>query len=181
MQQSRARMLTAHTCSNTCSNRRFNSTSDGSHSSLHATFRLTFRPLLFRAQPHKHTHPRRGIHRFDSRRRFSAVENRSCRETTPTCVQPSVCADTQDTQAACASRHRSQTLSQAVRGIRHTPAAASRWSKNRPRRPPTCVQPSVRPDTQGTQNCLCGRAIAPRHSHRLCAAAGPLPPSCIDG
>ena len=42
MQQSRARMLTAYTCSDTFSNR-FNSTSDGSHSSLHATFLLTFR------------------------------------------------------------------------------------------------------------------------------------------
>ena len=33
------------------------------------------------------------------------------------------------------SRHRPPALSQTVRGHGHTPAAATRWSKNRPRRP----------------------------------------------
>ena len=42
------------------------------------------------------------------------------------------------------SRHRSPTLSHTVRGHGHTPAAVSRWSKNRSRPPPapTCVQAS---------------------------------------
>jgi hypothetical protein len=67
------------------------------------------------------------------------------------------------------SRHRSPALSQSVRGSRLTPAAASRWSK---------ICPIDRP-RQHVRKHLCdripeirqtARAIALRHSRRLCEA-----------
>ena len=79
--------------------------------------------------------------------------------------------------------HRSPTPIQAVRGSRLTPAAASRCSKicpfNRPCQHAPC-KASVRPDTQGPANCPRRRAIALRHSLRLCAAAGSLPLPLLD-
>ena len=81
------------------------------------------------------------------------------------------------------SRRRLPTLSQTVRGHGHTPAAVSRWSKNRPRPPPRanmCASNGV----TGYPRYASGpprRAIAPRHSRRLCAATGTLPPPYIDG
>ena len=155
-------MLTAYTCSDTFSNR-FNSTSDGSHSSLHATFRLTFRTytlsrITVQAYACTSGHPParssppllggRTIGRADRPCQHHDVCNHRCHRI------PTV------RKLPARSRHRSPTLSQTVRGSRLTPAAASRWSNDRPRRPPvpTCVQPSVSPDTQGTQAAC---AVAP--------------------
>ena len=74
-------------------------------------------------------------------------------------------------------RHRAPTLSQTDRGSRHTPTAASRWSKigpiDRPRQ--HACKASVWPDTQGPANGPRRRAIALRHSRRLCAATGTQP------
>ena len=129
MQQSRARMLTAYTCSDTFSNR-FNSTSDGSHSSLHATFLLTFRTytlsrITVQAYACTSGHPParssppllggRTIGRADRPRQH--VCNHRCDRIPKARKLPEP------------SRHRSPTLSQTVRGSRHSPITVSRWSK----------------------------------------------------
>ena len=131
MQQSRARMLTAYTCSDTFSNR-FNSTSDGSHSSLHATFRLTFRTytlsrITVQAYACTSGHPParssppllggRTIGRADRPCQHHDVCNHRCHRI------PTV------RKLPARSRHRSPTLSQTVRGSRHSPITVSRWSK----------------------------------------------------
>ena len=118
MQQSRARMLTAYTCSDTFSNR-FNSTSDGSHSSLHATFRLTFRTytlsrITVQAYACTSGHPParssppllggRTIGRADRPCQHHDVCNHRCHRI------PTV------RKLPARSRHRSPTLSQTVRG-----------------------------------------------------------------
>ena len=77
--------------------------------------------------------------------------------------------------------------------LRHSrrPCAGSRKHRrprfamveNRSRRAPTpiCVQRPTGPKSRGPATCLPRCAIAPRHSRRLCAAAGTLPPPFIDG
>jgi len=159
---------------------RFNSTSDGSHSSLHATCLLTFRTYTLSritVQSYACTsgHP-------PARSSPPLLGGRTIGRADRPCQH--VCNHRRKLPAR--SRHRSPTLSQTVRRSRLAPAAASRWSNDRPRRPPVptlnmCATIGV--TIRGYPryaSCLHGRAIAPRHSRRLCAAAGTLPPTCID-
>jgi hypothetical protein len=158
MQQSRARMLTAYTCSDTFSNR-FNSTSDGSHSSpCHISPFRTYTLSRITVQAYACTsgHPParssppllggRTIGRAD--RPCQHVCNHRCDRIPKARKLPA------------RSRHRSPTRSQTVRGSRHSPITVSRQSKidrvDRPRQH-VCKHLSDR-ITQGTQ---AARAVAP--------------------
>ena len=105
--------------------------------------------------------------------RFSMVENRSRRSPAPTCgASIGVTGYPRSGKLPAPSRHRSPTLSQAVRGGRLTPAAASRWSKIGPIDRPSqhaCKHRCDRiPKVRQT-----ARAVAPSLSHTLAGCARP--------
>ena len=99
-----------------------------------------------------------------------------------TCAMPHQCVEKPKVAKLPApSRHRSPTLSHTVRGHGHTPAAVSRWSKNRSRPPPGARANMCASIVGVTGYPRYGRgprrrALAPRHSRTLCAATVTLPP-----
>jgi len=108
------------------------------------------------------------------------VENRSRRAPTPICVQRPRGPTSLGPVTACpVAPSLSAFLADRAPARASTADPVYRRSKIGPIDRP--CKASVWPDTQGPANGPRRRAIALRHSRRLCAAAGTLPPPLLDG
>ena len=142
-EQSRARMLTAHTCSNTCGNR-LHTTSDGSYTSLSFP-RFARRSDLYTFAHHR---TRTCVHVPTSTGSILATASRQSKIGHVDHSRQHACTPRCDRRAKVRkwptpAQHRSPTLSQSVRGRGHSPTAASRQSENQSCRPTTPRQSKI--------------------------------------
>ena len=133
MQQSRARMLTAHTCSNSCRNR-LRSTSDGSHPTVATSLPCHISPDFQTYTLARTKGTRTRIYVAVSTGSILATASRQSKIGPIDQPRQHACKPRYDripevSKQPASSLHRSPTLSQTVRGQGHSPITVSRWSK----------------------------------------------------